>query len=115
MTRCINGLVRLASEHGSWPEAEWLERITELAADWGLASDYVQSAYVHGLYSHGLDSLIQEAYKGVVDKQPLLSRLVTLAGQRLSALTLSDPDQTANSLSSESPVLGSYIRSQAEN
>ena len=102
-----------AAEHCERPDVTWMERIEIVAAYWEVPGDEVRTLYVVELYSNGLDELGSEAYKTVTDKQPLLCRLLTLAGQRLAALTSNVQSQTsfARNFSTMSPTLGAWVRS----
>lgn len=111
-TRGLTSLVRSAADHCSQLDLVWFERILEVANYLNISSDEVRSMYVCELYSHGLDELGEESYRTVTDKQPLLSRLMLLAGQRIAVLTTNTTSQAdyANYLSSMSPSLGSWIK-----
>ena len=113
ISRILSALVRSAADLRVQPDVAWLEKVLEVADYWGIPGDEVRTLYVLELYSHGLDELGGEAYKTVTDKQPMLARLMLVAGQRLASMTSNTRSQAAyaKNFSAMSPTLGSWIRS----
>lgn len=100
-----------APETLSW-QFGWLERLLDLAWNWGEDLDVVRRHCVCELYSGGQDTFAEEVTPAVKNRAELGSQLLVIAGQRVHHLLFMNDANMASRVAELPPHVSNWLRAQ---